>query len=78
MVACLHFWGLTIDVVTSVNLIVAIGLAVDYSAHIAHSFMVEQGTRHGTYLVICIYQLMMLNGYIVTSIYYYRENRANN
>ena len=42
----MHFWGLTIDTVSCVNLIIAIGLCVDYSAHIAHRFLVEQvGTR---------------------------------
>ena len=41
----IHFWGLTIDTVSCVNLIIAIGLCVDYSAHIAHRFLVE---RHGT------------------------------
>ena len=32
----MHFWGLTIDTVSCVNLIIAIGLCVDYSAHVAH------------------------------------------
>ena len=41
----MHFWGLTIDTVSSVNLIIAIGLCVDYSAHIAHGFLVE---HHGS------------------------------
>ena len=44
---CMYFWGLTIDTVTSINLIVAIGLTVDYSAHIAHTFMVTPGDRNG-------------------------------
>ena len=33
--------GLTIDTVSCVNLIIAIGLCVDYSAHIAHRFLVK-------------------------------------
>ena len=42
----MHFWGLTIDMGTTSLLIIAIGLAVDYSAHIAHAFMSStQGTR---------------------------------
>ncbi|KAK7100605.1 patched domain-containing protein 3-like [Littorina saxatilis] len=41
----MHFWGLTIDTVTCIILIVAIGLAVDYSAHIGHMFMTVTGTR---------------------------------
>ena len=32
----MHFWGLTIDTVSCVQLIIAIGLCVDYSAHIGH------------------------------------------
>ncbi len=42
----MHFWGLTIDTVSCVNLIIAIGLCVDYSAHMAHRFLVERnGSR---------------------------------
>ena len=36
----MHFWGLTIDTVSSANLIIAIGLCVDYSAHIAHRYLI--------------------------------------
>ena len=39
----MHFWGLTIDTVSCNNLIIAIGLCVDYSAHIAHRYLVEAG-----------------------------------
>ncbi|XP_046328844.2 protein patched homolog 1-like isoform X1 [Haliotis rufescens] len=42
---CMYFWGLTIDTVTSIILILAIGLAVDYSAHIGHQFMTIRGNR---------------------------------
>ena len=41
----MHMWGLTIDSVTIINLVLAVGLAVDYSAHIAHAFVVAKGTR---------------------------------
>lgn len=43
----IYFWGLTIDTVTTINLLIAIGLTVDYSAHIAHTFMTQTGTRNG-------------------------------
>jgi len=36
-------WGLDFNSVTAINLVLAVGLAVDYSAHIAHSFLVEKG-----------------------------------
>jgi len=42
----MHFWGLTIDTVSCINLVLAIGLCVDYAAHVAHTFMIEPGTRN--------------------------------
>jgi len=42
----MHFWGLTIDTVSCNNLIIAIGLCVDYSAHITHRFLIEKGDRN--------------------------------
>jgi len=41
----IHFWGLTIDTVSCTNIVISIGLCVDYSAHIAHAFMSSQGTK---------------------------------
>ena len=43
----LNFWGITIDTVVAVQLILAIGLAVDYSVHIGHTFMIFSGSRNG-------------------------------
>nr|XP_002739466.1 PREDICTED: protein patched homolog 1-like [Saccoglossus kowalevskii] len=42
----MYVWGLTIDTVTTINLILAVGLAVDYAAHIGHSFMTITGSRN--------------------------------
>ena len=39
----MHFWGLAIDTSAAVLLSVALGLAVDYSAHIAHGFITKPG-----------------------------------
>lgn len=39
----MYFWGLTIDTSSALLLIIAMGLAVDYSAHVAHAFMVSPG-----------------------------------
>ena len=41
----MHTWGITIDVVSSVNIIIAIGLCVDYSVHMCHAFLTVSGTR---------------------------------
>jgi len=42
----MHFWGLTIDTVSCVDLVLAIGLCVDYAAHIGHTFMTCTGSRN--------------------------------
>ena len=38
-------WGVSIDSVAIINLVLAIGLSVDYSVHLAHCFMQTPGTR---------------------------------
>lgn len=42
----MHFWGLTIDVVSSIIIIISIGLCVDYAAHIAHAFLTSKGIEN--------------------------------
>merc|ERR1719387_862359 len=41
----MNLWDLTIDSVAIINLVLAIGLAVDYSAHVAHAFCQTPGTH---------------------------------
>ncbi|CAG0884285.1 unnamed protein product [Cyprideis torosa] len=43
---CMYFWGLPIEILTSIQILVACGLAVDYSVHIGHSFISENGDRN--------------------------------
>ena len=50
-----HFWYQTIDTVLAIQLIVGIGLAVDYSAHIGHCFMTVTGNRNGNPIIIYIF-----------------------
>lgn len=39
-------WGLTIDLVSCIGLQLAVGLCVDYAAHIGHTFLtMAHGTR---------------------------------
>ena len=35
----LAFWGVTLNVFTMINIVMALGLAVDYSAHIGHAYL---------------------------------------
>lgn len=42
----MYVWGLTIDLVSCIALQLAVGLCVDYAAHIGHTFMTKsKGTR---------------------------------
>ena len=37
--ALIYYWGLTFNTIVVINIVVAIGLSVDYSAHIAHTYL---------------------------------------
>ena len=39
----MYFWNMSIDTVTMTNIIISVGLCVDYSAHIAHTFLTKTG-----------------------------------
>ena len=45
VVGILYFWDITIDVISCCTIIVTVGLCVDYSAHIAHAFLVSSGKK---------------------------------
>ncbi|CAL4059866.1 unnamed protein product [Meganyctiphanes norvegica] len=38
-------WGLTVDTVSCIAIVLAIGLSVDYAAHIAHAFLTARGEK---------------------------------
>lgn len=42
----MHAWGLTVDLVSCIALQLAVGLCVDYAAHIGHTFMKLSGTKN--------------------------------
>merc|ERR1712130_692548 len=45
IVGFLHWWNITIDIISCVNIVLAVGLCVDYSVHIGHAFIVASGDR---------------------------------
>jgi predicted RND superfamily exporter protein len=67
ILGAMHFWGLIIDNVSVINLTLAVGLAVDYSAHVGHCFMVKPGTN-GDRVVAALEDIgsAVLNGAIST------------
>jgi predicted RND superfamily exporter protein len=40
LLALLYYWGLTFNTIVVLQIVIALGLAVDYSAHIAHCYLV--------------------------------------
>lgn len=48
LVFLIYFWGMTFNMFTGVNMVLALGLAVDYSAHIAHKFMLIEPSDDAT------------------------------
>ncbi|CAF4815009.1 unnamed protein product [Pieris macdunnoughi] len=47
VLGCMQRWGMTVDIVCCIGLELAIGLCVDYAAHVGHSFLTfTQGSRN--------------------------------
>jgi len=45
ILGCMNMWGLAIDNVSVIQLVISVGLCIDYAAHVGHNFMLHQGTR---------------------------------
>merc|ERR1712048_1536590 len=48
ILGCMQMWGLFIDNVSVIQLVIAVGLCVDYAAHIGHTFMKKATGPLGT------------------------------
>ena len=46
IVALVHYWSLTFNNIVVVQVVIAIGLAVDYSAHIAHTYLIVEPPKN--------------------------------
>merc|ERR1711904_425201 len=44
LVGMMYWWNVTISGVSTIYILISVGLAVDYSAHIAHMFVASTGT----------------------------------
>lgn len=44
VVGFMYFWGLNIDSVVVIFVVISLGLSVDYSAHVAHGYLSAKGT----------------------------------
>eukprot|EP01125_Pyxidicula_operculata_P016756 TRINITY_DN5794_c0_g4_i1.p1 TRINITY_DN5794_c0_g4~~TRINITY_DN5794_c0_g4_i1.p1 ORF type:complete len:264 (-),score=28.72 TRINITY_DN5794_c0_g4_i1:56-847(-) len=45
IVGVMYFWEIHLNAVSAVNLVMAIGISVEFCVHIAHKFMITEGTR---------------------------------
>ena len=46
LLGAIHWIGEYVNMVTAITLLLAIGLCIDYSAHVCHAFMLAEGTRN--------------------------------
>merc|ERR1719192_1774396 len=53
----MYFWGLTIDGVTVCYTVIAIGLAVDYSAHVGEAFVLSKETTKANRVTDSLYRV---------------------
>merc|ERR1711865_1163250 len=44
LIGFMYFWDVTISGISTIYILISVGLAVDYSAHIAHMFVESTGT----------------------------------
>merc|ERR1711907_440721 len=44
LVGFMHWWDITVSGVSTIYILISVGLTVDYSAHIAHMFVTSTGT----------------------------------
>ena len=44
VIGFLHFWNITIDIISCISVVISIGLCVDYSVHIGHAYKVAEGS----------------------------------
>ena len=72
----MQFWGLTIDTVNTIILVLAVGLSVDYASHVAHTFMIISGTRYGRFFDSLSLLLLHIKP-LYCPLYYYMRNFCN-
>ena len=48
LLALIHYWDLTMNNIIVVNLVIGLGLAVDYAAHIAHTYLIVEAPKSMT------------------------------
>ena len=43
IIGFLYLWDVTIDIVSCINVVISVGMCVDYSVHIGHAYITAPG-----------------------------------
>ena len=68
MFGFMHFWGLELSAITSVQIILSVGFCVDFTIHISHAFMTATGKNRNRRVVAAMDKVgvPILNGAITS------------
>lgn len=72
LLGLMYFWGLTIEISSSIIVILAAGLAIDYSAHIGHTFTTIRGSKSSTPIAFHDFFLNLYCGFTIDVIQFSR------
>ncbi len=64
MFGFMHFWGLALSAITTVQIILSVGFCVDFTVHISHAFMTATGKNRNERVMAALEKVgvPMLNG----------------
>lgn len=65
----MHFWGMDVETLSTMILIIGVGISVDYSAHVTHSFLRQKGCKSREERIIGVLAVIgpaVLNGALST------------
>lgn len=54
MMGFMHFWGLPLSAITTVQIILSIGFSVDFTVHISHAFMAATGKNRNERVTVAL------------------------
>ena len=64
MVGFMHFWGLALSAITTIQIILSVGICVSFSVHISHAFMTATGKNRNERVTVALEKVgvPILNG----------------
>lgn len=62
LLGLMYYWGLTVEISSSIIVILAAGLAIDYSAHIGHTFTTVRGSKSSRFFLRDLIHIPLRHG----------------